>query len=167
MRKYDLEEEEDKLFSFLLLMADEQNKFLRVANALGYRLTNPQSMKSLEELERYIREQRLTFQESSDEALSDRTNCWYYLGEVVRLNYGGGWEFSMHEDNTANWGAYVVVGHCPVAGVEFEPLSIVRNFIANGYPSGAFRRAIMADVADDDDFLADLPTEVDPNDPSA
>ena len=148
-------------------MADEQNNFLRVANTLNYRLTNPQSTESLEELERYIREQNLNFKDPSDEALNERTNCWYYLGEVVRINYGGGWEFSMNEENTANWGHYVIEGHCSVAGVEFEPLGIVRNFIANGYPAGALRRAIMADIADDDDFLADLPTETDPNNPAA
>lgn len=149
-------------------MADEQNKFLRVANALGYRLTNPQQMESLEELERYIREEKVDFKNPSDEALSERTNCWYYLGEVVRITFGGGWQFSMNEENTANWGDYVIEGHSPVPGVEFEPLGLVRGFIGRGCRLGTFRRAIMAHVTiDEDDFLADLPTEIDPNDPAA
>lgn len=169
LKKYNLEEEEDKLFSFLLLMADEQNKFLRIVNALGYKLTNPQSMESLNELECYIREQNVNFKDSSNEALTDRTNCWYYLGEVVRKNFGGQWRFSMNEENTANWGDYVIEGHCSVPGVEFEPLGLVRSFTGKGCRPGTFRRAIMAHVEDNDgaDFLADLPIETDPNDLTA
>lgn len=167
LKKYNREEEEDKLFSFLLLMADEQNKFFRVGNALGYRFTNPQSVESLEELERYVKVEKVDFKDQSDQALLARTNVWFYLGQALCNDFGGDWEFSMDDENTENWGAYVIKGHAE-EGLEFEPQDIVRNFIGNGYPTGAFRRAILADVEEiSEDFLADLPTETDPNDPVA
>lgn len=168
LKKYNIEEEEDKLFSFLLLMADEHFGFLRAARSLGYELTNPPHLETLETLERYIKEENVSFRDQSDQALDERTNCWYYLGELVRTNFGGQWRFSMSGENTANWGKYVIEGHSPVPGVEFEPQGQVRRFIGNGYKTGALRRAIMSHVTiDDEDFLADLPTETDPNDPAA
>lgn len=146
LKQYNLEEEEERLFQFLLLMADEQNKFLRSVHAQGYKLNNAHSMDTLEELERYIREQNVNFKDPSDVALLDRMNCWFYLGEAVKNNFSGNWQFSMNTENTVNWGKYVIVGHSPVPGVEFEPQGLVRRFIANGCKIGAFRRAILSHV---------------------
>ena len=142
LRKFNREEEEDKLIQFILHMSDEEEIFIPNAQRQGYRLDENQSMDSLEELERYIHEQKVSFEDPSNEALLERMNCWYYLGEVVRKNYGGYWRFSMNEENTGNWGAYVIDGHCSVPGVEFEPRGLVSVFIGKGCKPGFFRRAI-------------------------
>lgn len=156
---YNLEEEEEKLGHFVLYASDAEMTFILAAQRRGYRLDAIHSLDSLEELERYATETGVNFVDTSDAAVLEQVNAWYYLGEVVRQNFGGEWEFSMNDENTANWGAYVVVGHCPVPGIEFEPLGLFRAFVRRGYPAGMFRRAVMADVKPQRIDLSDLPTE--------
>lgn len=146
LKHYNREEEEEKLFGFLLHMSDEEEVFIDRAQKQGYRLDEDQSMDSLGELERYAREKNVNFQDESDGALLDRMNCWHYLGEAVRKHCGGEWKFSMSTENTLNWGAYVVEGHSSVPGVEFEPLGLFKRFCRQGYKSGMLRRAIDAQV---------------------
>ena len=157
--EYNLEEEEEKLGHFILYMSDAEAKFISTAQQQGYRLNEEHSLDSLEELERYAAETKINFEDTSDGAVLEQVNAWYYLGEIVRQNFGGDWEFSMNKENTANWGSYVIVGHCPVDGVEFEPLGLFRAFTRRGYPSGMFRRAVMADVKPQRIDLSDLPNE--------
>ena len=158
-REYNLEEEEEKLGHFILYMSDEEAKFILAAQRQGYRLNEKHSVDSIEELERYAADKQLNFEDGSDKAVLEQVNAWYYLGEIVRQNFDGEWEFSMNKENSANWGSYVIVGHCPVDGVEFEPLGLFRAFTRRGYPSGMLRRAVMADVKPQRIDLSDLPTE--------
>lgn len=159
--KYDLGQEEDKLDIFLLRMEDEETVFIAEAQRQGYKLDRGHSMDSLTDLERYVREARVNFQDSSDKALDERTNCWYYIGEVVRKNFTGRWAFSMNEENPDHWGDYVIVGHSPVTGLEFEPLGLLQGFILRGCKPGALRRAILFDVdpVGSSTDLSDLPDE--------
>jgi hypothetical protein len=146
LKQYNREEEEEKLFGFILHMSDQEEVFIDWAQKQGYRLDENQSMDSLEELERYAREKSIDFQMESDEAVLERMNCWYYLGEAVRKQFGGEWHFSMSKENSMHWGAYVIEGHCPVPGVEFEPLGLFKRFCRQGYKSGMLRRAINVQV---------------------
>lgn len=156
---YNREEEEERLEGFLLNMTDEQALFIEQSQGKSYKLDRIYSLNSLTELERYVREQKVDFGNPSNEALDQRTNCWYYLGEVVRRNFNGQWAFSMNEENTIHWGAYVVTGHCSVPGVEFEPLGLLKRFILRGYPTGALQRAIKSQVVPAPVDFSDLPDE--------
>jgi hypothetical protein len=158
---YNLDEEEQKLEGFLMAMVEEGIDFVEQAQAQGYHLNNEHSLASLEELERYVREEKATFSNPADKSLDQRSNCWYYLGEVVRQNFGGAWQFSMNEENTMHWGAYVLVGHSPVQGVEFKPLGLLKRFILRGYRAGALRKAITAQVNPIPLDLSEFPTEAD------
>ncbi|WP_046247283.1 hypothetical protein [Hymenobacter terrenus] len=139
--KYNKEEEESKLDTFIFNMDEEEIGFIKQARQQGYMLDEEHSLTSLTELERYALEKGINFQDPSEEALDARTLCWYYLGEVVRMNYGGSWQFSMSEDNTMHWGLYVIEGHTPIQGLEFEPLGLLRRFIRKK-ASGTFLTSI-------------------------
>ena len=56
---YNLDEEEQKLEGFLMAMVEEGIDFVEQAQAQGYRLNNEHSLASLEELERYVREEKV------------------------------------------------------------------------------------------------------------
>ena len=159
--KYDLEQEEDKLDIFLLRMEDEEAAFIAEAQRQGYKLDRAHSMDSLKDLELFIREARVNFQDPLDKALDQRTNCWYYIGEVVRKNFAGNWAFSMNEENPNHWVNYVIVGHSPVKGLEFEPLGLLQSFVLRRRKPGALRRAILFDVdpVGSSTDLSDLPNE--------
>ena len=158
---YNLEEEEEKLDIFTLRLSAEEEEFITQAQRQGYRLDQDHSLDSVAELERYVREKNLSFQDSSDDALDERTNCWYYLGEVVCQKFHGTWAFSMNETNPTHWGSYVIVGHSPVQGLELEPLGLLQGFILRGCKQGALQRAILFDVDPEDSStdLSDLPNE--------
>ncbi|WP_046243735.1 hypothetical protein [Hymenobacter terrenus] len=138
---YNQEEEDDKLQIFLFNMIEEEISFIKQARQQGYQLDEEHPLTSLTELERYVLEKGINFQGSSDEAMHHRSLCWYYLGEVVRENYGGYWKFSMSEDNTMHWGLYVIDGFTRIQGLEFEPLGSLKRFIRKRNP-GAFLREI-------------------------
>ena len=159
---YNLEEEENKLEAFLLLIGEQEPRFIADAEHDTYQLTTDHSVASLGELERYLRDKKINFTDQSDIWLARRAHCWYYLGEVVRQTYGGFWRFSMNEENTANWGCYVIEGHTSIEGVEFEPLGLVKGFIEDGCPSPYFLDAILAQIDPESDVIDwdDMPTEV-------
>lgn len=156
---YNREEEEDKLQIFLFNMDEEEVGFIAQARAEGYELNAEHTLGSLNELERYLLEKNINFQDPSVEALNARTLCWYYLGEVVRMNYGGNWEFSMSEDNTMYWGRYVIEGHTPVPGVQFEPMGLVARFLRKRNP-GTFLRSINSQVNPEPVDFSEFPDEV-------
>ena len=141
---YNREEEEEKLFSFTLLMGDAEAAFITAAQRQGYQLVKDHSLESIEELERYAREKQVSFDDQTDAALLDRMSCWFYLGEVVRKNYGGYWRFSMNPDDTSNWGQYVIEGYNNTPDAEIEPQGLFRRWTYRGYPIGTLRKSIAA-----------------------
>ncbi|WP_052732198.1 hypothetical protein [Hymenobacter terrenus] len=159
LKQYNLEEEEERLGQFILYMKDAFFPFLRHANTQGYQLNEAHTLDSLEDLERYIREKKISLDGASDAALLVRYNCWYYLGEVMRRNFGGSWEFSMDQENDGNWGEYVIVGHSPVQGLEFVPERLFRAFILRGYKPGMFRKGIFNQVKPEPVDLSELAKE--------
>ncbi|WP_046242311.1 hypothetical protein [Hymenobacter terrenus] len=158
LEQYNREEEEDKLLMWTMNRIDAQPAFLRRANVKGYQLNKEHSLDSVAELERYAREERVTFEGKSEAAIRERQDCWFYLGELVRKNFGGSWEFSMDEKNDANWGEYVIEGAGP-ADVEFVPERLFRFFTLRGYPAGMMRTAVEYQGNPVDVDLSDLVAE--------
>lgn len=136
-------EENERLQLFNFSKADEQEAFIENAAQEGYVLDY--SMNSLPELERYVRTKKMVVDAISDEAVGQRMDCWTYLGEVVRQNFGGRWQVSFNEENTLNRGLFVVEGHAKTPGVEFVPNRLLQAFIQRGR-GGEWRRAIEAQV---------------------
>lgn len=155
MRTLDLnpEAENERLQLFNFSLPDEQEAFIDAATAEGY--VFDYSLTSLADLERYVRAKALTVSDASDEAVAQRVNCWAYLGQVVRHNFGGRWAISMNEDNSLNRGLFVVEGHAKTPGVEFVPNRLLQAFIQRGR-GGEWRRAIEAQTNPQPIDLSDL-----------
>lgn len=143
MQLFDLdpEQENERLQLFTFNKADEQDAFIETAEQEGYLLDY--SLNSLTELERYVRANNLTVSDKSNKAIAQRMDCWTYLGEVVRRNFGGRWQVSMNDENSLNRGLFVIEGHAKTPGVEFVPSRLLQAFIQRGR-GGEWRRAIEA-----------------------
>lgn len=148
------DEKEARFVDFLMDKSDDLDDF--VNDAAGYALDY--SLGSVGELERYILDQNISFQDASDKALVARSKCWEYLGEVVVRNYNARWTLSDNEENTANRGMFVVVGHSAVAGIEFVPARYVRAFTSRRQP-GMLARIIAVDVNPPASVLDDMAVE--------
>lgn len=137
------DEKEAQFATFLLNLEDDLDELVEEAARDGYALDF--SVNSLSELERYVLDKGVNFQDPSEDALLQRSRCWEYLGEVVVKNYDGRWRLSDNEDNSANRGMFVVVGHSYAAGVEFVPARYLRMFTTRKKP-GLLRGILESDV---------------------
>lgn len=115
-----LAQAEENFQLFLFELDDRQEDFITAAEVKSFALDY--SLKSLPELERYVKEAQFNWEDKADAAVGQRLDCWTYLGEVMRQNHGGAWQLSWDDDNTANRGQYVIAGHTATAGIEFTPL---------------------------------------------
>ncbi|MDN7429378.1 hypothetical protein [Burkholderia sp. AU45388] len=68
-----------------------------------------------------------------------------FLGEIVRENYGGKWTLPLDDEKSINFNTPVIVGHVPIDGLEFAPLSVMRAY-ALRRKQGTLRRAVDAQV---------------------
>ncbi|MBR8233532.1 hypothetical protein K6W26_08885 [Burkholderia sp. AU42008] len=68
-----------------------------------------------------------------------------FLGEIVRENYGGKWELPLDDEKNVNFNTPVIVGHTPVEGLEFAPLSVMRAY-ALRRKQGTLQRAVSAQI---------------------
>ncbi|CAB5279037.1 hypothetical protein IST455A_00141 [Burkholderia multivorans] len=68
-----------------------------------------------------------------------------FLGEIVRENYGGKWTLPLDDEKNINFNTPVIVGHVPIDGLEFAPLSVMRAY-ALRRKQGTLRRAVDAQV---------------------
>ena len=136
----DYEDENEKLQIFLFEMADRQEVFLDTAQAEGYSLDY--TLDSLVELERYIETHKLQMQwlDKSDGAVSLRVDCWSYLGETFRKTYGGGWNVSLNDLDSINYGQFVIEDFDETKQ-EFDPLGILQGYLLRG-KSGSLRRSV-------------------------
>ncbi|MCU1781214.1 hypothetical protein NTD80_00485 [Pseudomonas sp. 13B_2.1_Bac1] len=64
-----------------------------------------------------------------------------YLGEFMRLNYGGQWTLPLDDEHNVNFNTPVITGHSPIEGLEFAPMRIMRAY-ALRRSDGTLRRAI-------------------------
>jgi hypothetical protein len=77
-----------------------------------------------------------------------------YLGEIVRVNCGARWTLPLDDARNVNFNTPVLVGHCPVEGVEFPPLGVMRSYSLRP-KAGLLRTALNSQVS---------PTPIDLND---
>ena len=147
--------ENEKLQLFLFELDDHQELFTETAEVEGYTLDY--SLDSLLELERYLADKQVTFLDASDRALAQRMNCWSYVGETFRENFGGGWTVSVDDPQSVNYGLFVIQGFDAV-GVEFEPLGTLRRYLRQAKP-GRLRGLMEAHVHAAPLDLSHLPEE--------
>src|ERR1051325_8185095 len=150
-KKLDEVEEREKLQHFIFGIDDVMDEFRSDAAAKGFRLDY--SLDSLATLEDFILQSGIG---NDDKDVDARTNCWIYLGETLIRNYGGTWEVSLNDDNTANYGLYVIVGHTK-SQVEFVPIRYVKAFIIKKQ-KGFFAEVIQNHVNPKRLDLSHLPT---------
>ncbi|CAH0351036.1 hypothetical protein [Aquabacterium sp. CECT 9606] len=81
----------------------------------------------------------------NDEAAKRDIQLDSSLGEMVRLRFGGTWHLPLNDEKNINFNAPVIVGHTPIAGLEFAPLSVMRAYALRRKP-GTLRRAVEADI---------------------
>ena len=68
-----------------------------------------------------------------------------YLGETVRKSYGGKWILSLDDQKNINFNTPVIVGHTPMVGLEFAPLSVMRAYALRRKP-GTLQRVVDAQI---------------------
>ncbi len=135
------EDFERQFEDFLLIMDDQIDWLLSEATQRGFDLST--EMEDCDKLE-------VLFDRMSEGMQKDGVQDLSFLfarqlGEVVRRSYGGKWALSWNDDNSINRGLPVVVGHCPVEGVEFAPTRVM-YFYALRRDRGLLRRSIEADA---------------------
>lgn len=153
----DPEAENEKLNVFLFEMDDRQEAFTAKLDAQGYHLDYTLSM--LPDLERYLKahRQQMDWKDKSAVAVGLRADCWSYLGETFRQTFGGGWEVSLTDPSSVNYGKWVVSGFDALE-VEFEPLGTLQGYLLRGKP-GTLRRALESKVHATPLDLSHLPEE--------
>lgn len=128
---------------FLFEMDDRIELLQRNAQMLSYSLDL--SLASLEPLERYLQaaiQMPETARGMDRETLIVTTAR--YLGELMRLVYGGKWQLSLSDPKNIHYNKPVIVGHTPDE-TEFSPLGVARAFILKPR-TGLFLRAVTAAV---------------------
>lgn len=146
---------EQELAYFLAGLEDRQRTFVETAADEGFMLDY--SLDSLANLEEFLLYDDIPLSDKSDEAVSLRVDCWTYLGEVMRRNYGGAWHVSSNDANTANQGQFVIEGHSPL-GTEYVPLRSLTAFLLRR-KCGFFLSNIQNQLAPVEIDLTGLPTE--------
>ncbi len=152
-QKLNKEIEQEKLQQFIFEIDDILEAFIEELNQEGYELDY--TLESLSVLEKFILNKDITNQ---DEHINIRTNCWIYLGETFRhIAQKGVWEVSMNDDNTINYGLYVVTNYNEEK-TEFVPIRYIKTFIIRkeqGFFKSVIKNHINPDLLDLDNF----PTE--------
>ena len=81
-----------------------------------------------------------------------------YLGEIVRVNYGGNWELPLDDEKSINFNTPIIVGHTSIEGLEFAPLLAMRGYMLRG-ESGTLQQCVDADIDPHPLDLSHLPDE--------
>ncbi|HEX8329677.1 MAG TPA: hypothetical protein VF629_19225 [Hymenobacter sp.] len=154
----DAEAANEELQLFLFHLADNQESFVARTRDEGYTLDY--TLHSLGELERYIKDkgEQIAWRNTSEDAAALRLPVWSYLGETFRKVFGGGWNVSLDDPSSINYGKWVISGF-DEAGVEFDPLRTMQGYLLRGQP-GSLRRSLevqvrfvptdLSDLAEDD-----------------
>ena len=139
-------------FDDFLFIMDEQIESLENDASERGQFINA-SMESLDQLEELF---IIMSSENDSEMLAGQIVYFArYLGEIVIREFGGKWDLPLADINNINYNAPVVVGHSPVAGLEFSPIGVVRSFSLR-HKRGLFRSAILAQTNPNPIDLSDL-----------
>ena len=110
--------------NFLMIMDDQLDNLRDEAEARGISLDlSPADLDKLEILFDLMSENVDKNEMSGLVVLFAR-----HLGEIVRVNYGGNWRLSLDDEKNINFNNPVITGHCPVEGVEFSPIFVMRAY---------------------------------------
>lgn len=155
-QQFDPDVENEKLQVFLFEMGDRQAKFMESLEEQGYYLDY--TLDSLSELTRYIdvRKSQMQWRDKSDAAIELRLDCWSYIGETFRKTFGGGWNISLEDVDSALYGQYIIEKFDEI-GQEFDPLGTLQSYLLRGKPS--LRSMMEAHVDYTPIDLSDLPEE--------
>lgn len=78
-----------------------------------------------------------------------------YLGEFVRLTFGGKWALPLDDEKNINFNTPVIVNHSRFEELEFSPIRTMRAYSLRK-KSGMIRRIIQSDI---DPQILDLSTQ--------
>lgn len=139
--KIDKAAAEEDFDNFLMVMYDQLDAFQDLASSKGIHLDF-----SLDDLDRLETLFLLLTEHADKDAISSLIVTFArHLGEVVRINYGGKWVLPLEDERNINFNTPVIIGHSPIEGLEFAPLSVMRGF-ALRKQSGALKRAVNAQI---------------------
>ena len=138
---FNKKEAEDKFENFLMIMDDQVESLKEDASTYNFFLDDSLSdMEKLEDLFDLM---------SKDTNQDERDGLVVYfarhLGEIVRLNFGGKWFIQLEDEKHINFNEPVIIDHCPIEGVDFAPISIMRAYSIRR-KKGTLRRALEADI---------------------
>jgi len=139
--KIDKAAAEEDFDNFLMIMYDQLDAFQYLASSKGINLDF--SLDDLDRLETLFL--LLTEHADKDTISSLIVTFARHLGEIVRINYGGKWVLPLEDERNINYNTPVIVGHSPIEGLEFAPLSVMRGFALRKQP-GSLKRAINAQI---------------------
>lgn len=126
---------------FLMRMDDQLEALADEAAKRGIKLD-----KTLDDLERLEKLFDLMVEGADKDTRSSLIVTFArYLGEVVRIRYGGRWALPLDDEKNINFNKPVIVGHAKIEGLEFSPLTTMRAYALKKKP-GMLRRAVDADI---------------------
>jgi len=137
----DRDRAEEAFDNFLMRMDDQIEALEADARARGVRLDL--RIDRLGEVERYF---NLVAQDAPNKEALESTivSCARYLGEAVRLRYGGKWVLPLDDSSSVNFNVPVIVGHTGTE-VEFSPISVMRAYSVRRRPN-TLARAVASQV---------------------
>jgi len=147
-------EKKIKFDDFLMIMDDQLEALERDALKHGIRIGR--NMGPLEPLEQLFSKMKTEIIKDD----IDRLIIYFarYLGEIVIGDFGGHWNLPLKDKKNVNYNRPVIIGHSPIPGLEFAPISLVRAYSIKEKP-GMFRIAIDADINPNPIDLSDLADE--------
>ncbi|WP_367189802.1 hypothetical protein [Burkholderia sp. Ed8] len=138
---FDRKSAEEEFDNFLMNMDDQLDWLSEKAEEHGIELSV--QLDDLPKLEKLF--DLLSSGQNKDYVLGLVVTFARYLGEIVRENYGGKWTLPLDDDKNVNFNTPVIVGHTPIEGLEFAPLSVMRAYALRRKP-GTLQRAVEAQV---------------------
>lgn len=134
-------EAQDSFEAFLALMDDQLNALK--AEGANRQILLDTTLADLERLENLF--DLMSEGLDKDAKASLVVSFARHLGEIVRLRFGGSWHLPPNDEKDINFNTPVIVGHTPIAGLAFAPLSAMRAYALRKKP-GTLRRAVEADI---------------------
>lgn len=100
--------------------------------------------------------EQLAWKNKSEEAAKLRLPVWSYIGETFRKVTGGGWQVSVDDPTSVNYGKWVIAGFSRL-GLEFDPFRTMQAYLLRGKPS--LRSMMEAHIHVKPLDLSELPVE--------
>jgi hypothetical protein len=121
MKDLSQEEWQEKFENFLFNIDEYLENIIDKGNIQGYNFDY--SLNSLNDIESYIIKNNTTVNDD------DYNDLAAYLGEVIRLKYGGKWICNLDNvNNSLYYGFPVIEGHS-IPDVLFSPFHLIKAFI--------------------------------------